>query len=130
MFISFIHSTTACFTLTDCMFLSFSVDEPLQFVTKLKDNTSVDGETFTFTCEVTKDNVPAKWYKNYNEISPSDKHEMKCEGPVHSLTVHDLCFEDEDEYTIVVEDTESTAFLIVEEPEPGIYDICMLYISG
>lgn len=68
----------------------------------------------TFLCEVSKEDVPAKWYCDGKEIVPSDRVEITVKGKVHELTIKDTVLDDRAEYSINLEDKSSTAPLFVE----------------
>lgn len=69
----------------------------------------------TFTCEVSDDKIPARWFKDGVKLEPSDKYVMKKDGRKHSLVIKNAQLEDRAEYTIKLkDDMQSTAPLFVE----------------
>ena len=65
-------------------------------------------------CEVTKPDRAATWYKNGVELQPSDRIVPRVEGTKHFLTIHNSVLDDEDKYSIKVEDSESQGKLYVD----------------
>lgn len=69
--------------------------------------------TAVFECEISKANMKAEWQRAGKVISAGDKYEMSVEGGVHKLIVHNVDDLDEDNYTVVIRDVQSTAKLTV-----------------
>ena len=65
----------------------------------------------TFKCELFKDTPNVKWFKGDEEITPSDKVELKKDGKDMSLTINNCQPSDVAEYTIAVEDRRYAAKL-------------------
>lgn len=87
----------------------------LEFIRPLEDITITEiPKTLTFECEVSKVNIPAKWYHNNNLITASDKHEFFGKGVIHRLTIINADGKDEGEYRIEVKNKKSEAKLSVE----------------
>lgn len=81
-------------------------EEPVVFVKKLVDVTcdEVPGKV-SFTCELNKPFVKAKWYRNGKEISPDDsKYDFGRDGCRHFLNIKDVTGKDEGEYSIVLQE--------------------------
>ena len=74
----------------------------------------------TFKAELYKDTPNVKWYKNDDELVPSDKIEMKKDGKNMSLTINNCQPDDVAEYTIGVEDRRYCAKLTLGEREAEI----------
>jgi hypothetical protein len=91
------------------------LETPLAFIRKLSD---IDvGElpgTATFECELNKDNVAVKWYRDNKSLVPNKKYKMIDEGPVHKLQVNDIDGEDEGKYWVIADGLKSEASLFVE----------------
>ena len=64
-----------------------------------------------FKCELFKDTPNWKWFKGDDEITPSDKVEVKKDGKDMTLTINNCQPNDVAEYTIAVEDRRYTAKL-------------------
>ena len=90
------------------------IEPPTQFVIPLHEETCQEGQDVVFTCEVSDAKVPAKWLKDGEKIAPSDKYIMKKDGRKHSLTIKNATIDDRSEYTIQMNDKDSTAPLFVE----------------
>lgn len=85
------------------------------FIIPLTEASCQEGQDVTFTCEVSDDKVPARWFKDGVKLEPSKKYVIKKDGRKHSLTIKDAQLEDRAEYTIKLKDEkESTAPLFVE----------------
>lgn len=65
----------------------------------------------TFKCELFKDTPNWKWFKGENELTPSDKVEIKKDGRDMALTINSCQPDDVADYTIEVEDRRYTAKL-------------------
>lgn len=90
------------------------VEEPVEFTIPLTEQTTYKGQSLTLKCELSKDIVAVTWLKGNARIKSCKKYEMKSDGCVHSLTVHDIDSDDEADYTVVVGEKESTAYVMVE----------------
>ena len=80
----------------------------------LKPQTCKEGETVTFTCEVTQDGVPATWFKDGVEIAPSDLVVASVDGKVHTLTLRNTSPDQAAQYTVKMKGKESSAPLTVQ----------------
>ncbi|KAG7233679.1 hypothetical protein INR49_006716 [Caranx melampygus] len=74
----------------------------------------------TFKCELFKDTPNWKWLKGENEITPSDKVEIKKEGKELTLTIKNCQPDDVAEYSMEVEGRIYTAKLTLGEREAEI----------
>ncbi|XP_071791673.1 obscurin-like protein 1 [Asterias amurensis] len=86
-------------------------------LTDLQSKKVEEAEDVEFTCELTEDlpdDLEVTWFKDGEEITPSDRLEVKTEGRRLSLVVHDLKVEDQADYTVVVGERRSSATLQVE----------------
>jgi hypothetical protein len=98
------------------------VPRPLAIVRPLKDLVKKEFEAGKFEVELNKSDVAERlrWLKNGEpiDLSDRDKYEVKALGPVYSLSVKDVQFDDEAEYTAQVvdaPDVRSTGKLSVTE---------------
>ena len=64
-------------------------------------------------CEVTDDNVPAKWFKNCTVITNSDKYMIQYMGKTHKLTISKVDLDDAACYSICVNNRTRRASLAV-----------------
>ena len=83
-------------------------------MTPLGDYNVMEKKSITLECEVTKPDRTAVWKKNGEVIQPSDRIEMRVEGTKHFLTIKTAQLDDQDKYSITVEEAESTGKLTVE----------------
>ena len=86
-------------------------------LTDLQSKKVEEAEDVEFTCELTEDlpdDLEVTWFKDGEEITTSDRLEVKTEGRRLSLVVHDLKVEDQADYTVVVGERRSSATLQVE----------------
>lgn len=96
------------------VFCSLFPDTPVTIVVPLQETTTIEGETVTLQCEVSKPDVDGVWFKDNVELAPDEKFEPILDGVFQALTIHDVELEDEAEYTIEVPGDSSTATLWVE----------------
>ena len=68
-------------------------------------------------CEISKQDLTAKWKKGDVSIGGGDKYQMVSEGGVHKLIINDVESDDDSEYTVVFRDVETTAKLFVKGKE-------------
>ncbi|GFS00827.1 titin [Elysia marginata] len=93
------------------------IESELEFIRNLEDTTITEiPKTLVFEAEVSKINVPAKWYHNDKVISADEKHELFGKGVIHRLTITDADGRDEGDYKVVVKDKSSEAKLTVQVP--------------
>lgn len=57
------------------------------------------------------------WYKDEEEINPCEKHELRDQGCVHKLIIHDLSADDYGNYVVVIGSKRMTGFNLRE----GVY---------
>lgn len=84
-----------------------------QFVTSTETCFVMEGQTATLSCET---NAPedVKWYRDGEEISPSDRVHIFHDGRSHHLIIHDTTLYDQAEYFAKFEDKEVATRLVVE----------------
>ena len=80
-------------------------------VKPLKDQHVKPKAAATFTCELYKDTPNWKWVKGENDISPSDKYEIKKDGKQLTLIIKNCQPDDVAEYSLEVEGRTYTAKL-------------------
>jgi hypothetical protein len=80
----------------------------------LGDYTVMEKQSITLECEVSKPNKQATWLKNGKPLESSDRIVSRVEGTKHYLTINNSVLDDEDKYTIKVDEAESTGKLTVE----------------
>lgn len=79
----------------------------------LKDVTVPEKRQARFECVLTRE-ANVIWTKGTDIIKVGDKFDIIADGTKHILVINDSQFDDEGEYTAVVEGKESTAKLFVE----------------
>ncbi|CAL8285016.1 unnamed protein product [Merluccius merluccius] len=74
------------------------------------------GKKIVLTCEVFDPNVQVKWLKNGQEIKPSAKYIMECNGNVRTLTINKTTLADDAAYECVVGEDKCFTEVFVKEP--------------
>ncbi|XP_067685805.1 immunoglobulin superfamily member 22-like [Haliotis asinina] len=90
------------------------VEEPLEIVKPLEDQTIDEDQTVKFTCEVSKPNIKSCWYKDGKAVSEKDGYRIETINSVHTLILDNVAEEDGGKYSIKVEDKQSEATLTVK----------------
>ncbi|XP_030053285.1 obscurin isoform X2 [Microcaecilia unicolor] len=85
----------------------------LAFTNQLQSTEGEEDGVATLRCELNKPNISVEWRKESTVIVPSEKFEIRKEGPVHILNIHNLTPSDSGEYTCVAGEKKSTARLEV-----------------
>ncbi|ESO03551.1 hypothetical protein HELRODRAFT_191869 [Helobdella robusta] len=82
---------------------------------QLKNLRKVEGEEAQFVCKVKNPkNYPITWYRNDEEIKPSDKFVITEEGGKATLTIKDLTLDDASEFSCKIGDRSTSAKLQVD----------------
>lgn len=89
-------------------------EEPVEFTVPLEDTSATEGESVSLECVINRENVPSKWLKNGEEISPEDNCDIKTDGKRHICTIPEASVDDEGEYSVVIGDKSTSAKLNVE----------------
>ncbi|XP_043082206.1 obscurin isoform X23 [Puntigrus tetrazona] len=97
--------------------------QPAYFRKELDNQNAIEGDSITLRCELSKPVKSVEWRKGGVVLQPSKKFEMKKEGCVLELHVHDLEPEDNGYYTCDAGDQLTTASVTVQEAE-------VLIVSG
>ncbi|XP_077160177.1 obscurin isoform X7 [Paroedura picta] len=87
---------------------------PALFEAELENQDVEEGETVTLRAQLSKPNVPVKWSKGSVKLRASDKYEMRQEGSVVELLIHNALPEDSGDYTCDSGDQQTTASLLVK----------------
>ncbi|XP_077101380.1 obscurin isoform X17 [Siphateles boraxobius] len=88
--------------------------QPAYFQKELENQNAIEGDSITLRCELSKLVKSVEWRKGGVVIQPSKKFEMKQEGCVLELHVHDLEPEDNGYYTCDAGDQLTTASVTVQ----------------
>ncbi|XP_026114231.1 obscurin isoform X18 [Carassius auratus] len=97
--------------------------QPAYFRKELENQNAIEGDSITLLCELSKPVKSIEWRKGGVVLQPSKKFEMKQEGCVLELHVHNLEPEDNGYYTCDAGAQLTTASLTVQEAE-------VLIVSG
>uniref|UniRef100_A0ACB8FVR8 Uncharacterized protein n=1 Tax=Sphaerodactylus townsendi TaxID=933632 RepID=A0ACB8FVR8_9SAUR len=87
---------------------------PPRFKQELKNVEAAENGTATLQCELTKAAAPVEWRKGNELLKPSDKYEMKLEGPLARLVLHGLELADAGDYSCTFGDWKTSASLAVK----------------
>ncbi|CDQ89271.1 unnamed protein product, partial [Oncorhynchus mykiss] len=74
-----------------------------------------EDQNAVFMCEVSMEDVTGEWYKDGHKIRPTSTIKIRTEGTKHFLLMCNVKAEDSGEIRFVTKQTESTAYLEVEE---------------
>ena len=85
----------------------------MEFLTPLEDKTVMEKDSVTLICVISKVDKPATWTKGGKTVEQSDRVVITVAGAEHTLTINSSLLDDEDKYTIRIEDKESTCKLTV-----------------
>lgn len=91
-----------------------SSGQPPFFRQELENQKATEGDSIALRCELSKPGIRVEWRKGGVVLQPSKKHEMKQEGCVQELHVHDLEPEDNGYYTCDAGDQLTTASVTVQ----------------
>ncbi|KAI7792382.1 putative obscurin-like [Triplophysa rosa] len=97
--------------------------QPPFFLKELENQKATEGDSIALRCELSKPSIKVEWRKGGVVLQPSKKYQMKQEGCVQELHVHDLEPEDNGYYTCDAGDQLTTASITVQETE-------VLIVSG
>uniref|UniRef100_A0A8B9GXJ4 Ig-like domain-containing protein n=1 Tax=Astyanax mexicanus TaxID=7994 RepID=A0A8B9GXJ4_ASTMX len=93
---------------------------PALFIQELKNQKAVEGESVTWSCELSKSSSAVQWRKGEVELCSCAKYEFKQDGHHFQLIIHNLEPEDSGEYTCDSGDRQSTARLAVQGRSTGV----------
>ncbi|KAL7874925.1 hypothetical protein SRHO_G00058950 [Serrasalmus rhombeus] len=96
---------------------------PAHFRKELQNQDAVEGDTITLRCELSKANINVEWRKGGLVLQPGKKYELKQDGCMQELHIHDLEPGDSGYYTCDAGDQLTTASISVQEAE-------VLIVSG
>ncbi|XP_029139630.1 obscurin [Protobothrops mucrosquamatus] len=86
-----------------------------EFTQWLKDEKVDEGNTARFRCEVTVPKAAAEWRKDGARMHTSPKYDIRQDGGIHELIIHNLEPQDSGEYSCSVGDQTTSATLSVQE---------------
>lgn len=82
---------------------------PVLFKQNLQNTETEEGSTVVLRCELTKPNAPVVWKKAGAALQANAKYEMKQDGSVAELVIHNAKSEDAGRYTCDTGDQQTTA---------------------
>lgn len=74
----------------------------------------MEGQTATLSCELNKPEQEVTWFRNGEQILPSERIEIIREGLNQHLVIHETTLFDQAEYIMKLEDKEIAIQLVVE----------------
>jgi len=89
-------------------------EKPVTFTVPLKETVSVEGDTVTLECQISKANVEVAWLKDGKPVNTDEKHVIQVDESWHRLTLPSVGLEEEAEYTVQIGDQSTKAMLWVE----------------
>ncbi|XP_051964162.1 obscurin [Xyrauchen texanus] len=89
---------------------------PVTFKQGLQNEVTKEGGQAVFSCELSKPSAHVDWRKGRVILKTSDKYEMKQEGRLTKLVIHNVEANDTGKYSCKTKDSESTAELTVKVP--------------
>ena len=92
----------------------FYLEAAASFLVPLKDTSVNETETAKFTCELSKEGLKPKWYKNGKLLKPTKKTSIKSDGKVHNLAIQNCTLKDTSKITIKIDSAECDAQLNVK----------------
>lgn len=87
---------------------------PVRIVKPLRVKIALEKHRGYLECQVSRPNAVVKWYKDSQEIQPSQKYEIVSDGVYRKLLINDAEFGDEGLYTCDATDDKSSAQFYVE----------------
>ena len=87
---------------------------PITFKRELQNVEMKEGESAEFCCELSKSGAPVDWRRGRLILKTGDKYEMKQEGCITKLLIHNIEEGDAGKYTCKTKDSQSTAELTVK----------------
>ncbi|KAM3604079.1 uncharacterized protein V6R79_006069 [Siganus canaliculatus] len=90
-------------------------EKPKVLILEKPHNTvAVEGETVTLACTISDPKATVTWRKNTVAIQAGLKYDLRCNGAVHQLRIHDLVPDDSGTYTCDTGDAQCDVTLTVE----------------
>jgi Immunoglobulin I-set domain len=88
--------------------LRIVADEEAYFTVPLQEIKTIEGQTVTLACEVSRANAEVTWLKDDAELQIDDHLELVKVDRARHLTIHEATLEDEAEYTVALSETVAT----------------------
>lgn len=87
---------------------------PVSIVKPLRDRTALEKHRVILECTASSARCSATWYKDGEEVVPSDRVEILDDGCSLKLVIQEVAVEDEGTYSVEVGEHTCTAKLMVE----------------
>ncbi|KAG9472589.1 hypothetical protein GDO78_018425 [Eleutherodactylus coqui] len=88
---------------------------PVVFTQELPSIDPVEGRTAVLQCEVSSEGAPVEWRKGALVLQSGNKYEMKQDGRIVELVIHNVALEDCGQYTCSTATAQTTASVFVQE---------------
>ncbi|XP_071011211.1 obscurin [Oncorhynchus clarkii lewisi] len=92
---------------------------PVMFTQEVQNVVIKEGDSGEFWCELSKPGDPVDWRRGRVLLKSGDKYEMRQEGRITKLLIHNVEERDAGKYTCKSRDAKSTAELTVTGPPPS-----------
>lgn len=79
---------------------------------------AVEGETVTLSCTISDPKATVTWLRNNMAIKAGLKYDLRSNGAIHQLHIHNLVPEDSGTYTCDTKDAQCDVTLTVEGKDP------------
>ena len=90
------------------------VEQPVEFVSPLKDIAKPEKSAVLLECEVSKLNAQVEWSRNKQPITVQDGYDIKSDNTYHTLHLDNVGPDDTAEFTVAVDEKTSTSKLTVK----------------
>uniref|UniRef100_S4RQW6 Ig-like domain-containing protein n=1 Tax=Petromyzon marinus TaxID=7757 RepID=S4RQW6_PETMA len=90
-------------------------EAPVLISEALRDQEVKESGTATLRCRFSKPAARVTWRKDSSVLHPSDKYEMKLEGDLATLVIHNVQLEDSGSYECKTENDQTSAMMTVQE---------------
>ena len=110
----------------------FSTECPLAFIQPLTDTSVAEDEPAMLECRLTRPVRQLNWYKNGEEVVPSEMVQIIAEYDVHKLVISRAHFGDAADYSVVAGDQTSRAKLTIEGRDTDIAmatDVVVVFVA-
>ncbi|CAM9413108.1 unnamed protein product [Lampetra planeri] len=90
-------------------------EAPVLISETLRDQEVEESGTATLRCRFSKPAARVTWRKDSSVLHPSDKYEMKLEGDLATLVIHNVQLDDTGSYVCETENDQTSAIMTVQE---------------
>ncbi len=89
-------------TIPGCFGFFFLSEAPVVFIVPLQDTEIIEKSTTELTCEMSKPDVPVKWFKGTAEVIPGMRYKIRQEGTQCTLEILNAALDDTEDYSCVI----------------------------